>query len=211
MLSNIKNIIFDIGGVLIDLDREHCVESFKKIGFAEAERLIDLYHPAAMFNDLERGKISLEEVCDMIRERSGATMSNEQISQAYSSFLSSLPVEKLRLIASIRDRGFKTYALSNINPLVMDRVEELFEGDGHPMSYYFDKAYLSYQMKALKPEREIYELLIADSGISPEQTLFIDDSEKNIAMGREMGLQVYLAQGKEDFSHLFSETLTKNL
>ncbi|MFI3333135.1 MAG: HAD family phosphatase [Rikenellaceae bacterium] len=203
MMSSIKNIIFDLGGVVIDLDRERCVESFTKIGFPEADTLIDFYHPAEFFNRLERGEINTAEVCDIIRSSYPCKASNEEISQAYSDFLAGIPLFKLRMIESLRSRGFKIYALSNINEIVMPKVRQLFEADGKTMDDYFDKLYLSFEMKSLKPDAAIFEMLIEDSGIVPSETLYIDDSERNIEAGRAFGLQLYLASAHEDYSHLF--------
>ncbi len=203
MLTTIKNIIFDLGGVVIDLDRQRCVDSFTRIGFPQADKLIDSYHPVDFFNSLERGTLSVEEVCDKIREIAGAPISNEAICEAYCDFLVDIPLYKLRLIESLKERGFRLYVLSNTNPIVITKVRELFAQDGKKMEDYFDKMYLSYQMNCLKPEAEIYEKLIADSGIIPAESLFIDDSARNIEEGQKFGLQVYLAGAHEDYSHLF--------
>ncbi|MFI3320465.1 MAG: HAD family phosphatase [Rikenellaceae bacterium] len=205
MLKGIKNIIFDLGGVLVDLDRDRCVRSFTEIGFAQAEKLIDFYYPAAFFNDLERGAIGVEEVCDIIREQAGVYISNEDICMAYSNFLVGIPVEKLRLIKSLRDRGYRIYALSNINPIVMPKVYEFFKSDGLSVEDYFDKMYLSYEMKCVKPHREIFDKLILDSGVDVKETLFLDDGLKNVEMGREVGFAVYMPEARESFSHLFDE------
>lgn len=107
MLSNIKSVIFDIGGVLIDLDRDRCVDSFTRIGFPQAAELIDFYHPADFFNKLERGEMSAEEVCDKIRSLAGKEISNEAIAEAYSDFLVEIPLYKLRFIDTLRERGMK--------------------------------------------------------------------------------------------------------
>lgn len=205
MTKSIKNIIFDLGGVVIDLDRQRCVDSFTAIGFPDADNLIDFYHPADFFNKLERGLIGVEEVCDIIRQKAQKEISNEDICRAYSDFLVEIPIYKLRMIESLRKRGFKIYALSNINPIVMPKTRKLFEADGKTMEDYFDKPYLSFEMKCLKPEPEIFEMLISDSGIDPAQTLFIDDSERNIMVGKEFGLQCYHASTNEDYSHIFEE------
>ncbi len=188
---------------MVDLDRQRCVDSFTRAGFPDAEKLIDCYHPVEFFNSLERGTLTLEQTCDKIREMAGREISNEALCSAYSDFLVGIPLKKLRLIESLRQRGFKTYVLSNTNPMVFPKVQELFEQDGKKIEDYFDHMYLSYQMGCLKPEAEIYEKLIAHSGINPAETLFIDDSERNIQMGVEHGLQVYLAAAFEDYSHLF--------
>lgn len=207
ILNNIKNIVFDLGGVLIELNKERCIDSFKAIGFEQAAKLIDFYHPAAIFNQLEIGSIGTDQVCEYIRNEAGRNdISNHDIIEAFRSFLVAIPIEKLRLVKSLRDSGFKIYALSNINEIVMPLVTEvLFTQDGLTMDDYFDKAYLSYIMKALKPSEEIFQMMIDDSGMVPSQTLFIDDSEKNVNTAHQMGFNVYHASANEDFSHLFTD------
>ncbi len=205
MLSTIKNIIFDLGGVVVDLDRQRCVDSFTAIGFPQADQLIDCYHPADFFNKLERGEITIDQMCDIVREKAQKEISNEAICGAYSDFLVEIPIYKLRLIESLRRRGFKVYALSNINPAVMPKMRELFAADGKSMEDYFDKLYLSFEMNSLKPDPEIFEMLISDSGINPEESLYLDDSERNVVAGKEFGLQVYFTEAFEDYSHLFEE------
>ncbi len=212
MLTHVKNIVFDIGGVLMNLDKDRCIEAFKAIGFAQAAELIDLYHPAEFFNKLERGQISGHECCDIIREKAGNTdITDEQIRDAYAAFLTGIPVEKLRLIKSLRDKGYNIYALSNINEILMPRVLECFAADGLVASDYFDYMYLSYEMKMLKPDREIFEELISHSGVVPAETLFLDDSQRNVEMGREVGFEVYMPAPCEDYSFLFEEVLKKEM
>lgn len=203
MLSKIKNVIFDIGGVLVDLDMERCLDAFNAIGFADAKDMVSCYHPMAFFGAMERGEITTNEFCDEIRRTSGADLSNDQICSAYRELLVGIPIEKLRLMKSLRDRGIKVYALSNISELLMKRVFEFLESDSLSANDYFDEMFLSYKMGVMKPNSKIFEMLIEKSGVDPSETLFIDDGEKNIEAAREFGLQVYLAEAKEDFIHLF--------
>ncbi len=203
MLTNIKNIIFDLGGVMIELDKQRSIESFTAIGFPQAATMLDCYHPAELFEEFERGLITTDELCDTIRSISGREITNEQIAAAYGDILVTIPIYKLRLIDSLRKRGYRIYALSNINPIVMPKIYNLFKADGKSADEYFDKMYLSYQMKSLKPDAAIFEQLIADSGVVPSESLFIDDAVANIEAGRKAGFAVYLAGAEEDFSHLF--------
>ncbi len=203
MLTIIKNIIFDLGGVMIQLDKQRSIDSFTRIGFPQAATMLDCYHPAELFEEFERGEITIDELCDTIRSIAGRDISNEEIAAAYGDILVTIPIYKLRLLRSLRERGFKIYALSNINPIVMPKVRSLFAADGASAEEYFDKMYLSFEMKSLKPDAEIFEMLIADSGVDPAESLFIDDAVANVEAGRKAGFAVYLAGAEEDFSHLF--------
>ncbi len=209
--NNIKTIIFDIGGVLVDLDYPACMAAFAKIGFDGADKLISCYHPSGVVGELERGEISQEQLCDAIRVMAGgksqAEMSNEQIAEAYGELVVGIPVEKLRLMARLKDAGYRILALSNINEMVLPRVLSFFDVDGKSATEYFDEMYLSFQMGSMKPEKQIYEMLIADSGIEPSEALFVDDNEQNVEVGREFGLNVYLARAKENLEPLFEDFL----
>lgn len=211
MFSQIKNIVFDLGGVLIDLDKQRCIDAFADLGFPQIEKLIDYYYPAEIFNRLERGEVGTQEVCDYIRaEAQQPTIANEQICKAYQRFLTELPAYKLELILALRQAGIRTYLLSNTNEMVWDDVEDKFRtAGGRPIGDYFDKIYLSYELQEMKPAPVIFQKVIADSGIVPDETLFIDDGERNIHMAHELGFHVYMPQPCEDFSHLFDDILNK--
>ncbi|MFI3306147.1 MAG: HAD family phosphatase [Rikenellaceae bacterium] len=204
MLKNIECIVFDIGGVLVDLNLERCISQFKTLGFADAERLVSCYHPADFFGALERGELSVGEFCDKIREVSGLdSLSDDSICCAYCSLLESIPRQKLQMLESLRGRGFRLFALSNINPVMISMIRGFFEADGRSADFYFEEMFLSFEMGVMKPSREIYERVVAATGVEPSRILFVDDGVKNVEAARELGFQVYLASAKEDFSHIF--------
>lgn len=203
VMDSIKNIIFDLGGVMLDLDIDRCIESFTRIGCGEIAKHLGVCHSSDIFMKLERGELNTAQLCDGIREISQSNATNEEICAAYNDFLIGIPLHKLRLLDKFREQGYNIYALSNINEIVMGRVREFFAADGKSMDEYFDKAYLSFEVGALKPNRDIFEMMIADSGIIPEESLFIDDSQHNVMVGSEFGLQVYMPAARENFDHIF--------
>ncbi|MFI3260004.1 MAG: HAD family phosphatase [Rikenellaceae bacterium] len=204
MLKGVKSVVFDIGGVLVDLDFDRCIESFRALGFEGAENLVSCYHPAAFFGELERGEITCEEFYDKIREVGNLPdLSDEQISDAYCSLLVGIPEYKMRLIGQLRKRGFKIYALSNINPVMIDRIRGMMAVDGLSHTDYFDHMFLSFEMGVMKPKREIYERMVESIGDDPSQILFIEDGVQNAEAAREFGINVYLAKANEDFRHIF--------
>ncbi len=209
MFNEIDTVVFDFGGVLIDLYRDKCVAAFREIGYPQAEQMIGLYGPSDILQRLEAGEITGEELVELIREDAGnRTITYEQVKGAYIAFLGTIPVKKLRAIRSLREAGFKVYGLSNINEFVMPFVRErLFTADGLRMEDYIEEAYLSYEMGLLKPDAAIFRAMIERSGLKHEQTLFIDDSEKNIQTARSLGFQVYHAAPEEDFTPLLYDLI----
>lgn len=203
-MTEIKNIIFDLGGVLVDLDADRCMAGFRELGLDRIAELINPYHPAAMIGEMEHGDISFHEMCDRMRRFVGRTdISDESISWAYNRLLVGLDPAKLRLLDTLRERGYKIYALSNNNPMSIETVREMFKADGKTMNDYFDGIYLSFEMHSLKPGREIYEKMIRMSGMDPRESLFLDDSEINVNVARELGFSVYQPVAGEDFSPIF--------
>ena len=108
---------------------------------------------------------------------------------------------------ALRRRGVRTYVLSNNNPSSMKLIRRMFAEAGCPMERLFDRVYLSYELRELKPSEAIFRKMIADSGMEPARTLFIDDSERNVTAARALGFQVYMPAPHEDFSHLFDGPL----
>lgn len=205
-MEKIKNIVFDLGGVIIDLDQARCQAAFRTLGMERIAQIIDPCYPAEMIGKLEKGDISFRQACDQMRAIDAVPeITDEQIAWAYGEFLEEISIEKLRMIEKLRDQGVHTYVLSNNNPTSMQVIRRMFTADGHTMDDYFDHIYLSYELRELKPSEAIFRKMIAQSGIVPAQTLFIDDGAHNIAMAQKLGFGVYMPGPHEDFSHLFDD------
>jgi putative hydrolase of the HAD superfamily len=203
-LAGIKNIVFDLGGVIITLDRDEAVRRFLAAGLHNAEELLDPYHQKGIFLELEEGKLSKEEFYDAVRKEAGCDISNEAIDHGWMGFLKEVPELKLQLLENLKAKGYNLYLLSNTNPVVMEwALSPAFSPKGKSLDRYFDKLYLSYQMKCVKPNREIFQKLITDSGIIPSETLFLDDGTANIEMGKTLGFKTYQPQNGEDFTGKF--------
>ncbi|WP_299102054.1 HAD family phosphatase [uncultured Alistipes sp.] len=202
-MDNIKNVVFDLGGVLVDLDIDRCKAAFRSLGMEAVAQLINSYYPAEMIGRLERGEISFHEACEEMRRLSGrADIPDERIAWAYGKFLTGVSATKLRAIERLRNRGLKSYVLSNNNPASMEVIRRMFRCDGHAMEHYFDRIYLSYELRELKPSEAIFRKMIDDSGMVPAETLVIDDGQRNVEAARQMGFAVYMPAPGEDFTHL---------
>ena len=199
----IRNVVFDLGGVLVGLDLARCQAAFRAIGLEAVGQLIDPCHPNAMMGRLEHGEISWAETCEEMRRMTGnRTVTDDEIAGALCAFLTEVPVEKLRAIERLRQRGIRTYVLSNNNPVGMAAIRRLCAVDGRTMEAYFDKIYVSCEMKLLKPSPEIFRAMLADSGMRAEETLFIDDSERNVAAACALGFETWCPKNGEDFTPL---------
>jgi len=196
----IKNIIFDMGGVLVDVHRERSIANFKLIGVEDADQLIDSYHHKGLFLDLENGIIDADEFDRLLSIHAGKELSKQAIEDAWRSMVSDPPVYKLDYLIELRKK-YTLFLLSNNNPILMESwaFTPHFSSQGRPIMDYFDKLYLSYQMKCTKPGRIIYEKMIEDSGIIPEESLFIDDGLHNIETAQSLGFHTCHARNGEDW------------
>lgn len=201
--KGITNLIFDFGGVLIDLDRQRCIDNFKQLGLNDADRLLGMFHQQGVFMQQEKGLITSAEFRDSIREKIGKEVTDQQIDAVWNSFLLDIPSYKLDLLLRLREK-YVVYLLSNTNEIHWRwSCENVFPYRGFRAEDYFEKIYLSYEMKMMKPDAEIFEAVLSDAGIAAEQTLFIDDSEANCESARTLGISTYTAKAGEDWGHLF--------
>ncbi|MDR0927204.1 MAG: HAD family phosphatase [Ignavibacteria bacterium] len=204
-LTNIKNIAFDLGGIIITLDHIAAISRFREIGLNWADQFLNPYHQQGIFRELEEGRLTQEQFAEEVSKDAGKTITTQQISYAMMGFVKEMPLYKLDLLEDLRRRGFNLYLLSNTNPILMDwAFSDTFTEYGKGIDKYFDKLYLSYLIGYTKPSPEIFQYMLKDSGVVPTETLFIDDSEANIEMGKQIGFHTYLAGNGEDFRHIFN-------
>lgn len=203
--KGIKNLIIDFGGVLIDLDRQRCIENFKRLGLPDVEVVLDIYHQQDFFQKYEKGLITSAEFRDVIREKIGKPVTDAQIDDAWNSFLVSIPAAKLDLLLNLR-KDYVVYLLSNTNEIHWQwSCQHAFPYKTFRVEDYFEHIYLSYEMNMAKPDAEIFQKLLDDTGIIPAETLFIDDSAANCRAAEALGITTYTPQAGEDWSHLFAK------
>lgn len=201
--KGIKNLIIDFGGVLIDLDRRRCIAHFKELGFPDVEEVLDLYHQQDFFQKYERGLITSADFRNVIREKVGKPVTDARIDEAWNSFLVSIPDYKLDLLLRLR-KDYVVYLLSNTNDIHWQwSCRHVFPYKTFRVEDYFEHVYLSYEMNMAKPDAEIFRKVLGDTGISPRETLFIDDSEDNCRTAEALGIPAYTPKAGEDWSHLF--------
>lgn len=199
----IKNIIFDFGGVLINLDRQLCIDNFKQIGLNNVEDLIDPYAQQGIFMELEKGLITSGSFRDAIREQIGDFVSDKRIDAAWNSFLVDLPTYKLDALLKLREHNL-VYLLSNTNDIHWEwSRKNAFSYKGFNEKDYFEEMFLSYEMKLAKPDVRIFEAVLEKTGIEPKETFFIDDSEANCQAAESLGISTYLCKPGEDWTVLF--------
>lgn len=204
-MKSIKTIVFDLGGVLIDLNVEKASEKFWQFGYPRDEMPVDPYKQSGPFLKLEEGLIEPQEYYDFVNSKLPRPVSAETINSALYDFVLGIPDYKLTMLSELRGQGYQIFMLSNTNVIMFEYMRDnKFTAQGLTVDDYFDKLYLSYRMKCAKPHDVIFEKMIADSGILPSQTLFIDDAKANIETAAKLGFETYLAGEKEDYRHIFN-------
>lgn len=184
----IKNLLFDLGGVIMDLDRDRCVRAFNALGMKDADDFLGVYGQKGDFLALERGEIDAAEFRRRIRPLFNHAVTDKEIDTAFDKFLLGIPVHRLKALRELREAGYGVYLLSNTNPIMMEGfIANEFRKEGLEMSDYFDGAVCSYKAKCYKPEAAIFDYTCRTCGIRPEETLFFDDSAANVDAARALG------------------------
>jgi len=183
-------IIFDLGGVLYDIDTQRTKAAFAEIGIADFNQFYNLEQQIHLFDALEKGQIDETAFVEGINKISGKSFDAEQVKQAWNALLIGMPGENIDLLKELKTQGYALYLLSNTNIYHYSAIqEELKTNFGlNALDDLFDKAYCSFQIGMRKPDVEIYQHVVKTSILNPETTVFIDDNEDNIKSSISAGL-----------------------
>ncbi|MDR1877930.1 MAG: HAD family phosphatase, partial [Bacteroidales bacterium] len=173
-MKPIDTIIFDFGGVLLNLNKQACVDAFARLGVYGMDEWINNYKQKGLFLLFEEGKITTDDFFVQLQEMAGKHIAIHDLKQAYLAFLEDLPVSKLSLIRRLRGR-YKILMLSNINEFIFDHCAKTRFPDPYSIEVCFDKVYLSFETGVCKPDRAIFDYMIVDSYLDPQRCLFLDD------------------------------------
>lgn len=206
MLTPVRNIVFDLGGVLIDYDLQRCLDSFRKLGFTQIDHYVNPYTQSGFFAQIENGTVTPAQWYAMIDREVGHHIDPQRIDEALCSFLIDIPDYKLDMLRDLRRQGYRVCMLSNTNVIMFEWMKQhVFNKQGLTVLDYFDRLFLSYEMKMVKPNEEIFRKMLADEEMVPTETLLIDDGEANVAAASALGIHSYLAHRAEDFRSLFHQ------
>ena len=188
----IRAIVFDLGGVLIDLDYDSCVRSFREIlGYERITELLDLYHQKGIYGDMEGGLVTADEFRAEILKESRPGCVPADVDRAMAGLLIGMDPRKVPLLEKLAEK-YPVYGLSNNNEISVVRMHEIYEENGLDWQKVFRKEFLSCRMKLLKPSREIFDAAAAEIGFPPAEILFVDDSQTNVDGARAAGWQAVL-------------------
>lgn len=187
----IKNIIFDLAGVVMNLNLQRDTEALIGVGLPDFEGCLareEIFRPIL---DYVNGLISADEFLGKIRSQCSADATDQQILYAMDAVLDDIPKQRLERIIAMR-KHYRVFLLSNIYDVAWRHAVGEIEKAGYSVEDCFERVFLSYEMSLAKPDPRIFQAVIDATGIVPEETLYYDDSRSNIEAGNKMGFHSVL-------------------
>lgn len=199
-----------MGGVIFRQDSEEAFRRFREAGL-DPEKYMGAFGQKEFFLDVENGKIDADTFCRKMAEASGREhVSWEEAQHCWLGFLKEVPVERLHYLLELK-KHYHVCLLSNTNPFMMSFTRSSkFSSDGKPISFYFDTLFCSYEMKAYKPDSEIFIKALNTDKMIADETLFLDDSMKNIVAAQRLGIQTLYVKTNEDWRDRLTLVLQQN-
>lgn len=204
-MATIKNVMFDLGKVLLDFNNENAKKYFENLGVDDYDKHVMALHSQNVFNELETGAISAEQFIKAISQKLNGSVSDADIQNAWNSILMNYRTESMMYLEKLKNQ-YNLYLLSNTNSIHHAEFDRLLFNQLQVTSLdsYFTKAYYSHQTGLRKPDRKIYEFVLNDAEITAAETLFIDDMPENVASASLIGFQTHLLLPEERIENLKS-------
>lgn len=207
MLKGIKNIIFDLGGVLLNIDPKKTIDAFGKMGMEQLVKDSGLSYTHKIFFQMEQGKLSPDEFRKGIQEMLPSPVSFEEIDSAWTAMLLDIPEVRVLLVKNLR-KDFRIFLFSNTNAIHVKKYHSDFRNlHGFEVSSLFEKDFYSNEIGHRKPTPESFQEIIRLSGIKPEESIFIDDSQLNVEASIASGLKGFWLEPGQKVEEIFQEYL----
>ena len=206
MNTNFEAIIFDLGGVLLNIDYHKTIQAFKKLGIKNFDEVYTQAQQSELFNRLETGMISEDTFFQDINNIANTSFSNEDISQAWNAMLLDLPKHRVKLLKKMA-KSIPIFLLSNTNSIHLKAFQseiEMAYGRKDLLEELFVETFYSHLIHARKPDSEAFHIIIDKYDLNPGKTLFIDDSEQHIIGAKKIGLHTHHLV-HQDISTLFGQ------
>lgn len=191
LITSVKNLIFDLGGVILDLSVDHTLRSFSQLSDMPHARVKEVYASADGFTAYEKGEIDDATFRNFVRETFSISSDDAAIDKTWNAMLRGIPQVKLDLLLRLQGE-FRVFLLSNTNGIHLEHINNVIldaGGKGMELDSYFHRAYYSHRMRKRKPDAEIFEQVLDENNLLPEQTLFLDDFDVNIEGAKALGIK----------------------
>ncbi len=208
-MAKIKNIILDLGGVIINLDIPKTIKAFESIGFENFAHNYTQMQQMPFFDEYDKGKISSEEFIEEVKKLHPSQVNNSQIIWAWNEMLLDFPIHRIEYVKKLSQQ-YRVFLLSNTNELHIEAFEKILHQPHQltNLSSLFEKDYYSCRIGMRKPDTEIFEFVLEQNNLNKNETVFIDDSKQHVEGANKIGLDAHLISQQEDISVFLEKILS---
>jgi putative hydrolase of the HAD superfamily len=204
--SQIKNLLFDLGGVIINIDFLMVAQSFRALSNKDLSYIRQQVEERRIFHNHETGQWTDAKFRTAVNHMLETSLNDEQIDAAWNAMLFDIPQERIDLLKALRKK-YNLYLLSNTNAIHIREVNRILQRDNkmNSLEELFDKTYYSHEIQLAKPSADCYQFVLKDAGIRAEETLFIDDSATNIQGAKQIGIPTVHLQAPATILDIFPD------
>jgi len=194
-MTTTKNLLFDLGNVLLDLHPQAFKAAFRELLGDKYQATFDYFRETRLLDRLETGQIEPDQFFTTVREHIGNGTTIQQLETAWNTMLGELPAHRLDMLRQL-SQHYRIFLLSNTNAIHMRQFDGYLQ-ERYALSLtafteeFFEYLYFSHELRLAKPDLQIYRSVVEHARIRPEETLFIDDKMENIESARQVGLRGY--------------------
>jgi glucose-1-phosphatase len=199
--AEFRTLIFDLGGVIVNLAPKRTLEEFAKLSGKSINDVLQIHTTHLAFHAYETGRIGDAEFRNAVRTMFQVRANDDQIDRCWNAMLLDIPAEKLKMLTRLK-RHFTTIALSNTNSIHLSYINEVIL-KGQLLDDYFHHAHYSHDIGLRKPDIDIYKFVLETHQITPGQSLFLDDNTDNIAAAKAVGMEALLIEHPDQVFDLF--------
>lgn len=205
-MQEIKNIILDLGGVIINLDIPKTISEFNKLSNTNFEAIYTQIQQSQLFDLFDKGQITEQEFINDIKAKLNQNLSNSQILNAWNAMLLDFPKHRLDFLQTLKNK-YRIFLLSNTNETHITAFEKiLYNQHGYKnLDPFFEKTYYSCRIGMRKPDKEIFEYVLEQNNLLPKECIFVDDSPQHIIGAKNAGITSFLLPKEKDIVDMFKE------
>jgi len=203
--SSILAIIFDLGGVLLNIDFSLTQKAFADMGMEHPEKLFGQYAQAGFFDSLDKGQIGEIKLYDELRSRIPQPVSDEEARAAWNAMILDFPRKRLDLLIKLKNK-YRLFLLSNTNEIHYNLYNKQIQDMGFDsLEFFFEKSYFSFRDQRRKPDAEYFLKVLKENNLIPSKTLFLDDSSNNISAAEQLGILTVEVTEELDITEILAD------
>ncbi len=207
-MNSINAIIFDLGGVILDLDYQLTIEAFNKLGCVDFNLIYNQQKQNQLFDHFETGKISASTFRNKLQEELSISLTDNEFDNAWNAMLIELPIKRIQLLQNLKGK-YPLFLLSNTNEIHIKAFQKIIASTigYNTFKDCFKMVYYSSDIGLRKPNSDCFKMVLNENDLTPEKTLFIDDSAQHINGAKAIGIQTHLLKKEEDLTDLFPDII----